>query len=68
VEAGVQRSLVDVVDEVVLGATHEAFGTSPPAPAGPLDRPAAVVRDRRPPAGLDAGLQRAGVVPRVVGS
>ncbi|WP_100498895.1 DeoR/GlpR family DNA-binding transcription regulator [Geodermatophilus chilensis] len=66
-EASVQRRLMDIADEVVLVASHEVFETSAPALAGPLDRLTAVVCDRRPPAGLEAALERAGVVPRVVG-
>jgi DeoR/GlpR family transcriptional regulator of sugar metabolism len=67
-EASVQRGLVDIADEVVLVATHETFETSAPALVGPLDRVTAMVCDRRPPDGLAAALERAGVVPRVVGS
>lgn len=67
-EASVQRRLMEIADEVVLVATHDAFESSAPALVGPLDRVTAVVCDRRPPAGLVAALGRAGVVPRVVGS
>ncbi len=67
-EAGVQRRLMDIADEVVLVVTHEAFQTSAPALVGPLDRLTAVVCDRRPPAGLEAALGRVGVVPSVLGS
>jgi DeoR/GlpR family transcriptional regulator of sugar metabolism len=67
-EASVQRRLMDIADEVVLVATHEAYETSAPALVGTLDRLTAVVCDRRPPACLEAALGRLGVVPRVVAS
>jgi DeoR/GlpR family transcriptional regulator of sugar metabolism len=66
-EAGVQRRLMDIADEVVLVAIEEAFTTSAPALVAPLDRVAAVVCDRRPPAELACALRRAGVVSHVVG-
>jgi DeoR/GlpR family transcriptional regulator of sugar metabolism len=65
-EASVQRRLMDIADDVVLVASHEAFGTSAPALVGPLDRLTAIVCDRRPPAELASALGRAGVVPHVV--
>ncbi|MGR7027413.1 DeoR/GlpR family DNA-binding transcription regulator [Geodermatophilus sp. URMC 62] len=67
-EAGVQRRLLDIADEVVLVTTHETLRTSAPALVAPLDRVTAVVCDRRLPAGLAAALDRVGVVPRVVGA
>ncbi|MBM7804422.1 DeoR family transcriptional regulator of aga operon [Geodermatophilus bullaregiensis] len=66
-EASVQRRLMDIADDVVLVGTHEAFETSATALVGPVDRVTAVVCDRRPPAGLAAALDRAGVALRVVG-
>ena len=66
-EASVQRRLMEIADEVVLVATHETFEAPAPALVGPLDRVTAMVCDRRPPAGLDAALGRAGVVPHVAG-
>ncbi|MGY1763206.1 DeoR/GlpR family DNA-binding transcription regulator [Geodermatophilus sp. SYSU D00779] len=67
-EASVQRRLMEIADDVVLVVTHEVFGTSAPALTGALDRLTAVVCDRRPPAGLEAALERVGVVAHVVGS
>ncbi len=67
-EAGVQRRLLDIADEVVLVTTPETLRTSAPALVAPPDRVTAVVCDRRLPAGLAAALDRAGVVPRVVGA
>jgi DeoR/GlpR family transcriptional regulator of sugar metabolism len=66
-EAGVQRRLMDIADEVVLVATEETFTTSAPAVVGPLDRLTAMVCDRRPPDELACALRRAGVVVHVVG-
>ncbi|MGY1681704.1 DeoR/GlpR family DNA-binding transcription regulator [Geodermatophilus sp. SYSU D01176] len=66
-EASVQRSLMEIADEVVLVVTHETFEAPAPALVGPLDRVTAMVCDRRPPAGLDAALARAGVVHGVAG-
>jgi DeoR/GlpR family transcriptional regulator of sugar metabolism len=67
-EAGVQRRLMDIADEVVLVSTEEPFRSSAPALVSPLDRVTAIVSNRRPPAELSCALRRAGVVIHVVGS
>lgn len=67
-EASVQRRLMDIADDVVLVATHQAFATSAPALVGPLDRLTAMVCDGRPPTELASALERVGVVPSVVGA
>jgi DeoR family transcriptional regulator of aga operon len=66
-EAGVQRRLMDIADEVVLVSTEETFTTSAPALVEPLDRVTAMVCDRRPPAEPACALRRVGVVFHVVG-
>ena len=67
-EAGVLRRLMDIADEVVLVSTEETFGSSAPALVSPLDRVAAMVSNRPPPAELSCALRRAGVIAHVVGS
>ncbi|MCV2490296.1 DeoR/GlpR family DNA-binding transcription regulator [Geodermatophilus sp. YIM 151500] len=65
-EASVQRRLMDIADEVVVVATHDAFSTSAPARIAPLERLATLVTDRRPPGELGCALRRVGVVPHVM--
>jgi DeoR/GlpR family transcriptional regulator of sugar metabolism len=64
----VQRRLMDIADDVVLVAGHEAFETPAPALVGPVDRLTAMVCERRPPAELASALGRVGVVPSVAGA
>jgi DeoR/GlpR family transcriptional regulator of sugar metabolism len=64
-EARVARSLADIADRVVLLTTAEAFTGSAPALVARLDRLAAVVSDRPPPASLASALDRAGVTMHV---
>lgn len=60
-EARVQQGLMDIADDVVLVATHEAFARSAPVLVGPLNRLRAVVTDRTPPASITEALAAAGV-------
>jgi DeoR/GlpR family transcriptional regulator of sugar metabolism len=60
-EASVERSLMDIADEVVLLAPHTVFTGSAPALVGPLERLTAAITDRPPPREVAAALARAGV-------
>jgi DeoR family transcriptional regulator of aga operon len=66
-EASVQRRLMDIADDVIVVATHEAFTTSAPARIAPLDRLTRLVADQGPPGELACALRRVGLVPHVVG-
>jgi DeoR/GlpR family transcriptional regulator of sugar metabolism len=65
-EASVQRSLMDITDEVVLVATHEAFTRSAPARVARLERLTAVVAEPWLPPEVAGALKRAGVTLHVV--
>jgi DeoR/GlpR family transcriptional regulator of sugar metabolism len=60
-EASVQRSLMDVADDVVLVSTHETFTRSAPARVAPLDRLTAIVADPCLPPEVAQALKRADV-------
>jgi DeoR/GlpR family transcriptional regulator of sugar metabolism len=57
----VQRSLMDIADDVVLVATPEAFTRSAPARVAPLNRLTALVADQCLPPDVSAALRRASV-------
>jgi DeoR/GlpR family transcriptional regulator of sugar metabolism len=65
-EASVQRSLMDIADDVVLVSTQEAFARSAPARVSPLDRLTAFVADGWLPPDVSAALRRANVTPHLV--
>jgi DeoR/GlpR family transcriptional regulator of sugar metabolism len=65
-EAGVERGLMGIADDIVLVATREAFSDSAPARVTPLDQLSAWVADRCAPAQVASALRRAGVVPHIV--
>jgi DeoR family transcriptional regulator of aga operon len=65
-EASVQRSLMDIADEVVLVVTREAFTRSAPARVAPLDRLSAVVAEPWMPPEVVDTLRRAAVTLHVV--
>jgi DeoR/GlpR family transcriptional regulator of sugar metabolism len=60
-EASVQRSLIDIADDVVLVATPEAFTRSAPVRVAPLDRLTGLVADQCLPPEVSAALRRAAV-------
>jgi DeoR/GlpR family transcriptional regulator of sugar metabolism len=60
-EASVQRSLMDIADEVVLVSTHEAFSRSAPARVARLDRLTGLVAERWLPSEVAGALKRADV-------
>ncbi len=66
-EAGVQRRLIGIADQVVLVATHDVFANSAPACVAPLDRLSGLVTDRPLPSPVVAALRRAGVPITVAG-
>jgi DeoR family transcriptional regulator of aga operon len=65
-EASVQRSLMEIADEVVLVVTREAFTRSAPARVAPLDRLSAVVAEPWMPPEVVDTLRRAAVTLHVV--
>ena len=65
-EASVQRSLMDVADDVVLVSTHETFTRSAPARVAPLDRLTAIVADPCLPPEVAQALKRADVTLHIV--
>jgi DeoR/GlpR family transcriptional regulator of sugar metabolism len=66
-EAGVQRRLIAIADQVVLVATHEVFTDSAPACVTALDRVTTLITDRPLPAAVAASLGRARVATAIVG-
>ena len=66
-EAGVERLLMDVADQVVLLAPHEVFTGSAPALVGPLSRLTAVVSDRPPPNLMTTAFRQAGIAIHLAG-
>lgn len=65
-EASVQRRLIDIADEVVLVATHEAFTDSAPACIAGWERVSAVITDQPVPRAVAAALHRADVAAHIV--
>lgn len=59
-EAGVQRQLMDIADNVVLLTDGKTFCNSAPVRLSPLYRVTAVVAERRPPSDIAAALFRCG--------
>jgi DeoR/GlpR family transcriptional regulator of sugar metabolism len=64
-EAGVQRGMMAIADDVVVLAPGNVLAASAPVPVAPLDRLARVLTDRPVPPGVAAALRRAGVAVRV---
>ncbi len=60
-EASLQRHVIDIVERVVLVATHEVFDSSAPARIAALDRVTDLVTDRPPPPAVAAALHVAEV-------
>jgi DeoR family transcriptional regulator of aga operon len=67
-EAGVQRRLIDIADEVVLVATHEVFTDSAPACITGLEHVSALITDQPVPRPVAAALHRTGVATHIVRS
>jgi DeoR/GlpR family transcriptional regulator of sugar metabolism len=64
-EAGVQRRLVEIADEVVLVVTSDVFTTSAPVRIVPLERLTGLVTDRPPPRHVLSALHQADVTVHV---
>jgi DeoR family transcriptional regulator of aga operon len=67
-EAGVQRRLMEIADEVVLMVTHEVFDDSAPACVATLEKITAMVTDRPVPRPVAGALHRAKVPVHLTGA